>query len=280
LFELLYGLMLKSGNDAAVAVAISVGGSVERFVGMMNDTARSMGLKDTHFTNPNGLDADGHYTTAYELAKITASALENPVFCKIVSTAKIMIPLRESRSASRNIAGDPATTPRLLVNHNRMLKLYDGAIGVKTGYTMSTGRCLVSAAKRGDMTLIAVTLSDPNDWDDHAAMLDYGFAGFVSVQMVKAGQFVSDVPVAGGNASSLRTVAQRGMTVCLPVGTDRSLLRIDLNLPHFVYAPVRAGERLGSVDCYFNNQLIGQTALAAEEDTAAKPPKKGLFGLF
>ena len=153
--ELLYALLLESANDAAVAIAMAVDGSVDAFADRMNRYAAQLGLKDTHFVNPHGLDDDAHYTTARELALITRAALENPDFREIVSTQKTVIPLRGSEGV------------RLLLNHNRLLREYDGCIGVKTGFTKKTGRCLVSAAERDGVMLIAVTLGAPDDWNDH-----------------------------------------------------------------------------------------------------------------
>ena len=158
--DLLYGLMLESGNDAATALAIAAGGTVEDFVRLMNERAAELGLEDTHFSNPHGLSADDHYTTAYDLARLTCAALENETFAAIVSCKTKTI------SDGR----------RYLSNHNRLLRSYEGYIGVKTGYTRHAGRILVSAAERGESQLIAVTLADPDDWRDHAALLDYGFA--------------------------------------------------------------------------------------------------------
>ena len=160
--ELLYGLMLSSGNDAAVALAIYCGGTVEGFAALMNDKARNLGLTGTHFENPNGLDSPGHYSTAKDLGTLAAYAMENPIFYKTVSAKNVKV-------------GD-----RYLTNHNKLLWRYDGCIGVKTGYTRHAGRILVSAAERGESQLIAVTLADPDDWRDHAALLDYGFAVLAS----------------------------------------------------------------------------------------------------
>ena len=155
--ELLYGLMLRSGNDAAVALAIYCGGTVEGFAELMNDKARSLGLRNTHFVNPNGLDAPGHYSTARDLAILAAYAMENPVFYKTVSAKNIRI-------------GD-----RYLTNHNKLLWQVEGADGVKTGYTKAAGRILVSSAARNGRRIVAVTIDDPDDWKDHAALLEAGF---------------------------------------------------------------------------------------------------------
>ena len=152
--DLLYGLMLHSGNDAAVALAIYCGGTEADFVAMMNEKASRLGLGDTHYANPNGLDHDGNYSTALDLARLAAYALENEDFLRTVSCKTVTIGNRSLR------------------NHNRLLFSYDGAIGVKTGYTKAAGRILVSAAERDGRRLVAVTINAPNDWNDHTALLD------------------------------------------------------------------------------------------------------------
>ena len=157
---LLYGLLLHSGNDAAVALALAHSGSVGAFVEAMNGRARELGLRDTHFTNPNGLDAPEHYSTALDLARLTRAALQVPAFAEVVATRQITI---EGRS---------------FTNHNRLLWSLDGAIGVKTGYTRAAGRTLVSAVERNGRRLIAVTLCAPDDWQDHACLYDEAFAAF------------------------------------------------------------------------------------------------------
>ena len=156
--ELLYGMMLHSGNDAALTLAISVSGSEAAFVRQMNRRACALNLTQTHFANPHGLDSGENYSTALDLARLAQAALQNEQFRAVVSTKTI------------TCAG------RTLTNHNKLLWRYDGCIGVKTGYTRHAGRILVSAAERGGRMLIAVTISDPDDWRDHVSLLDYGFA--------------------------------------------------------------------------------------------------------
>lgn len=161
--NLTYGLMLRSGNDAAVAIAEYLGGSTEAFALMMNERAKKIGVQNTGFQNPNGLDAEGHFTTAYDLALISREAMKNKKFRKIVSTKNKTIPWESSE------------WDRSLTNHNKMLWRYEGCNGIKTGFTKKSGRCLVTSAKRGKMELICVTLNAPDDWNDHTKMLDYGF---------------------------------------------------------------------------------------------------------
>lgn len=162
--ELLYGMMLNSGNDAATALAIATSGSVEEFALLMNKTARRIGALSTNFVNPSGLYDDNHYTTARDLARITSYAMKNPLFCHIVSTREL------------KISADTEAGVRYLKNHNKLLWQYDGCTGVKTGYTKKCGRCLVSSCEKNGAKLIAVTLNAPDDWRDHSSLFDYGFS--------------------------------------------------------------------------------------------------------
>lgn len=239
--DLLYGLMLESGNDAATALAIAAGGTVEHFVAMMNERAAELGLEDTHFSNPHGLSADDHYTTAYDLARLTCAALENETFAEIVSCKTKTI----------------SDGKRYLSNHNRLLRSYEGCIGVKTGYTIATGRTLVTAAERDGLTLVAVTLNDRSDWADHTKLLDYGFANYESVAL----EGVSDMPlpVVGGIAESVSVSAPDG-NVVLPKG--QTVTR-RLVMPQFIYAPVEAGDVLGYAEYYCNGERIAVEPLTA-----------------
>lgn len=176
LHHLLYGLMLRSGNDAAVAIAEHVGGSLDGFVLLMNEKAEQIGMVNTTFRNPHGLDADGHLSTAEDMARLTAYALNNAAFREIVKTPSVKVP-------------NPGEKwDHLWRNKNKMLHLYEGADGVKTGYTKAAGRCLVSSATRDGRQLAAVTLNDGNDWSDHARLLDYGFRQFPLRDLYRQGE--------------------------------------------------------------------------------------------
>lgn len=225
--ELLYGLMLSSGNDAAVALAIYCGGTVEGFAEMMNDKARVLGLQGSHFENPNGLDSPGHYSTARDLAVLAAYAMENPIF-------------RQTVSAKNVRAGD-----RYLVNHNKLLWRVPGADGVKTGYTRAAGRILVSSATRDDRRLIAVTIDDPDDWQDHAALLEDGFSRFSIRRVVTAGETVGKLEVAGGENGWVEVLAARDCDYAL---SQEEAVQLALPGPGFVYAP--AVEGAAGPDCY------------------------------
>ncbi len=260
--ELLYALMLRSANDAATAIAIALGGSVDGFADMMNDRAEELGLKDTHFENPHGLDSPEHYTTARELAIITAEALKNDAFKQIVSTQKMTLPL----------ANQPDR--RLVVNHNRLLRTYDGCIGVKTGFTKKTGRCLVSAAEREGVTLIAVTLNAPNDWNDHKKMLDYGFSCLKRVEISGDG-ICGYIPTVGSTVDQLFYGAVGSTSVVLE--SDAESLRVVIELSRFYFAPVKTGDIIGRAVFYNGNEEVASLPIEALTDAPKRKEKMSFF---
>lgn len=261
--SLLYALLLESANDAATQIAITVGGDEADFVAMMNEKAKQLGLSHTHFSNPHGLDSDGHYTTARELAAIAAAALENETFAEMAGTYK------------KVISTEDGSISRLLVNHNRMLRSYDGAIGVKTGYTSGAGRCLVSAARRDGVTLIAVTLDDHRDWADHTAMLDAGFAAYSERILCGAGELTYTLPLEGAEENSLTISNGDSAAVVLPRGAE---LRQVVELPRFVFAPVRSGQTLGAVHYYVGEREVASVPLRAQQ--SAEEKQSGISGFF
>ena len=222
--ELLYGLMLCSGNDAAVALAIYCGGTVEGFSELMNDKARNLGLRHTHFENPNGLDSQQHYSTAADLAKLAAYAMENPIFRKTVSTKSIRIGQRQ------------------LVNHNKLLWRIAGADGVKTGYTKAAGRILVSSAERSGRRLVVVTLDAPMDWNDHEVLLEHGFTRYNVQKIVAKGQLIGTAEVLGGNKQLVQLLA--GEDVFYAIAQDERP-QLMYGGAGFVYAPAVAGAEAG-----------------------------------
>ncbi|SDC38914.1 D-alanyl-D-alanine carboxypeptidase [Paenibacillus sp. UNCCL117] len=184
--DLLYGMMLRSGNDAATTIAEHVGGSVEGFAYLMNEKARLIGMTNSSFKNPSGLDEEGHFSTANDMAKLTAYALRNPVFQEIVKTKVKKVP-------NPNESWDYTW-----INKNKMLSLYEGADGVKTGYTKLALRCLVSSATRGGQQVAVVTLNDSNDWIDHARLLDYGFQHYPLQTLIQPGEAVDGTGFVAG----------------------------------------------------------------------------------
>ena len=238
--ELLYGLMLQSGNDAAVALAIYCGGTVEGFAEMMNDKAHRLGLENTHFENPNGLDSPEHYSTARDLAVLAAYAMENPIFAKTVSTKSVRI-------------GE-----RYLSNHNKLLWQVDGADGVKTGFTKAAGRILVSSASREGRRLICVTINAPDDWRDHKAMLEDGFARYENRVLVSAGQTIGTVEVLGGDGGEAHLVAEEDFSYALAQGETVSIC---LPPPGFVYAPVCRGQEAGYAHILVDGNAVGKVSV-------------------
>ena len=231
--ELLFGTLLQSGNDAALALAIDAAGSGEAFAARMNEAARRLGLQNTHYANPHGLDQEGNYSSVRDLALLTAAALGNGDFRRIVS------------SKTAVVSGE-----RVLVNHNKLLWRCPGCIGVKTGYTRAAGRLLVSAAEREGRTLICVTANDPDDWTDHQALLDWGFAQYRETQVAVKGQAILRAP--GGGA--------------LIAGADLTLrLRPD-ETPRLVYVPGLASEltssHAGTVKVYLNGKQVAEVPVS------------------
>ncbi len=233
---LLYALLLESANDAAVAIAVACAGSVEDFAALMNKKAEALGLQNTHFINPHGLDHPDHYTTAYELGLIAKAALSYPALSAIMSTPKATIPHH----------GEDGV--RLLVNHNKLLRSYEGAIGVKTGFTKKSGRCLVSAAQRDSLTLVAVTLNAPDDWRDHTTLLDYGFSLFEQVELCKMGEYEQPLWVVGGVQDYVMIKNKQGLT--LPLYKGYGKISCVVELPHFVYADVTVDQEVGRLLYY------------------------------
>lgn len=262
--DLLYGMLLASGNDAANTTAICLGGSVAGFAEQMNARAAELGLADTHFVTPSGLDDPEHYTTAYDLARLAAYAMQNPVF-------------REAASSKTAVLcyGNPPYR-RTLTNHNKLLSFYDGCIGVKTGFTKKSGRCLVSAAEREGATLIAVTLNDGNDWADHAALLDYGFSLMETRKPSAA--LPETVQVAGGTKTAAACSVEEAELTLLP--EEFELVEADIYLDPLYFAPVEEGERLGRVEYRVGDRVLATREVRAAESIPAaevQPVKKITF---
>lgn len=262
---LLYGLLLNSGNDAAIAIAEHVGGNVEKFAQMMTDRAHALGAKNTQFKNPNGLDEEGHYTTAYDLALITRTALLNPRFTEIVSTKHKSYPATEGSIA------------RSFTNHNKLLSLYSGCIGVKTGFTKKTGRCLVSAARRDHSTIICVTLNAPNDWNDHKRLLDYGFSVNQSRPLIMKDMILKTLPVKNGDVKALDLLAADDFYLSYNGKEGLSKVTLDYKLPATIPAPVTAGSQIGTLTVRYNGDPLCQINLLAAGDVTFHEPEKPGF---
>ena len=258
--DLIAGLMLRSANDAAEAIAYHISGSVEGFAELMNAKAKSLGLTLTSFKNPHGLHDDGHYTTARELAIISAEALSKPAIKDITSKKRVTI---------KNEDGEA----RLVLNHNKLLSLYDGAIGVKTGFTKKAGRCLVGAAERDGLTFITVTINAPDDWNDHAKLFDYGFSLFEMRTLIEEGQFSYEIPVVMGASETV--FVKNTATVQKITERSRQEPTYEVDIPRYAVAPIEEGARLGTVKIYVDGELIAEEELIAQN--AVLKQKKRLF---
>ena len=251
--ELLYGLMLHSGNDAAVALAIYCGGTVEGFAGLMNDKAHRLGLIGTHFENPNGLDSPGHYSTARDLAVLAAYAMKNPIFAQTVSTKTVKI-------------GE-----RVLRNHNKLLWQLEGADGIKTGYTKAAGRILVSSASRQGRRLIAVTMNAPDDWTDHKTLMETGFRDYSVQKILSAGDILGSVEVIGGETDFAELAAASDFSFAL---TADEKTRIILKNSGFVYAPIAQGQDAGIAYICLGDTVIGHVPLLYHNTVEQKAEEK------
>lgn len=249
--ELIRGLLLVSGNDAASAIAVHTAGSEGKFVAMMNSRARSLGMADTHFENPHGLDAPEHYSTARDMGRLMAVCMNNPDFARI------------SAMTSSAVGG------QTLINHNRLLSLCQGCTGGKTGYTQAAGRCLVSCCQRGEGCFICVTLSAPDDWNDHMKLYDWAFSGF-STRLVTEGVSF-EVPLISGSGAIARLIPE-DMYLFLP---NSAQVELRAELPWFVFAPVKAGEEGGSLAAYLDGVELGRCRLLFEKDI---PAAERMFG--
>lgn len=238
--ELLYGLMLQSGNDAAVALAIYCGGTVEGFTELMNDKAHRLGMTQSHFANPNGLDSPGNYSTARDMGILTAYAMQNPIFAQTVSTKTITI-------------GE-----RCLRNHNKLLWQLEGANGVKTGYTKAAGRILISSVTRMGRQLIAVTFNAPDDWQDHKTLIEDGFSRFTVQKLIRQGQTLGQLELAGGQEASVDLIAAEDFSYSLAQGE-----RVTISLPEagFAYAPVAEGQEAGFAHILVDGNAVAKVPL-------------------
>lgn len=255
--ELVGGMLMVSGNDAANAIAKTVGGSTEGFAEIMNSKAEELGLKDTHFVTPSGLDAEGHYTTACELAKIMAYCMENSTFREIDSGSSVTVNFIE-----------PEGKTQVYYNENKLLSRYEYCVAGKTGYTDRAGRTLVSCAEKDGIRLIAVTLNDGDDWNDHEKMYEYGFDR-LSIEKVDMNFDNLSLPVVGGTKENLKLLVGQQPSVCTDEGQSAEI-SVTYEMPEFVYAPIAQGKTLGKIRYYANGVFVGQSEVTAAETVAYK----------
>lgn len=251
LSSLAKGMLTVSGNDAANSAAITLGGSVDGFVDLMNKKAKQIGMLDTYFETPSGLDKGNHHSTAYDMALLGAYALENRAFFDISSKKRVEVPFREPNEI------------RTLYNENRMLKRYEGCIGVKTGFTKLAGRCLVSAAEKNNTRLVAVTLNAGDDWNDHEKLLDYGFSQVETVIFDNKDYVV--LPIVGGRVNEVTAFVKDKISLTLAKG-DKNKIEKVVEVPTFLYAPLKQGQVIGKVKYKLNDQILAYNDLIVSKD--------------
>lgn len=242
--DLLYGLLLVSGNDAASALALHVADSMEEFAELMNAKAAELGMTESSFKNAHGLDEEGHYSTARDMAKLAAYCMGNEDFARIAGTVS-------------HTVGE-----QTLVNHNRLLREYDGCLGLKTGYTMAAGRTLVTCAERDGARYVCVTLNDPADWDDHKALYDWAFANYSFAEVIPAG-LSYEVPLISGAEMTAPAETEGAAYALIQNGESYDM---ELELPAFAFAPISEGDRAGRAVACSDGQEIASVRIVYSED--------------
>lgn len=243
--QLLMGLMLASGNDAAIALACCTAGDVQSFAELMNQKASELGMINSSFKNPNGLDEEDHYSSARDMALLAAYCMDNEDFSSIVSQKSFTV-------------GELT-----FVNHNKLLWNYEGCVGVKTGYTLAAGRTLVSCAKRDGMRLVCVSLNAPDDWNDHTKLLDWGFESF-SLTRISADNFSASIPIISAKQPLGCIAPQNDITV---LSESDSVVSARLEIPRFAYAGIFEGEKAGEIKVYVDGELVAEENMVYTEDT-------------
>jgi len=255
--DLLYGLMLQSGNDCAAALAITTAGSIKNFATLMNETAAKVGAANTHFVNPHGLHHEDHYTTARDLGKIAAYAMKNPTFREIVGTKRYVMPWKDREY------------DRVIVNKNKILSTYKGGDGVKTGYTKKAGRCLVASATRDGMNVIAVVLNCGPMFEDCRQLLDGAFAEYSLKDVSKAVDLSSvSAVVTDGKAQSTRLETEKGLLYPL-TESEYAEIRFEVSEVNSMRAPVHIGDENGKIKFYSGNRLLFERKLYSIEEVAS-----------
>ena len=255
--DLIYAAMLRSANDAAAALAYHISGDIPAFAELMNGRAAELGMDHTNFANPHGLQDDAHYTTARDYSRLAVAATKNVLLSEVAATKEYVVTLN-------------GHDKRPVKNHNRLLFSYDGATGLKTGYTKSSGRCLVSSAERDGVKLVCVTLNDPDDWRDHKALLDLGFDTVCFTELVSPGDIVKEFALFGegkitaSNRESLSAVIKKAAAISYTVIGDR-----------FPAPPINKGDLLATVKVYADGKSVGALELTADIDVPL--PKEDSF---
>lgn len=256
--DLLYGLMLRSGNDAAVALAMHTAGSLEKFAELMNKTAKKAGAINSNFVTPHGLHHDEHYTTAYDLAMISAYAMENPLFAKIAGTK------------NHTATWDGRDYKRYMTNKNKILTMYEGGNGIKTGFTKKAGRCLVSSACRNGMQVICVVLNCGPMFEECMQLMSMAFENYPMREIANKDKPIGSIGVKRGQSDAVKIATKDSFYYPLEK-SEFEKLRYEAEIKPSLCAPVRAGKKVGKIKVYLDNQLLFSTEAVTIESVAAEP---------
>lgn len=249
LSDLATGMMTVSGNDAANAAAISIAGSIEDFSVLMNKKAEEIGMSSSHFVTPSGLDDENHYSTAEDMSKLMAYAIKNKSFAQLTAQKNAQVEFINPKDMRITYS-----------NHNRLLSLYKYCTGGKTGFTKKAGRCLVTCAKKDGITLVAVTLSAPNDWNDHIKMYDYGFSCLTAVP---ANKDSFKVRLTGSSINYVTATPSNTDNIIVKKG-EEDKIKVTVHLPMFIYAPVKKGQVVGSIEYKADNKIIAKRDIVSQ----------------
>lgn len=263
LTDLAAGMMMASGNDAANAVALTISDSYEDFAHIMNKRAEEIGMKNTHFVTPSGLDDDNHYSTAYDMALLMAEAMNNQSFLSLTSC--------QSKTVNFVYPEDKVATYQ---NHNRLLRMLKSCTGGKTGFTKAAGRCLVTSAEDDGVRLIAVTLNAPDDWNDHISLYEYGFSSYTLVGFDDRNE-VFDVALSGAEESFVTASVDEVMAFKVPANRIKDIEK-NIFLPDFVFAPVNEGDILGKITYTLDGRELSKTYIKANS-TVNEKKQRGFF---
>jgi len=279
--QLLYALLLESANDAAVALGKEISGSIPAFADRMNKKAAELGAKNTHFVNPNGLHEEGHLTTAYDLAMIAKEAMKSEEFRELVTTYRYVIPATNKQDTrylynTNRLIYDEKT--KVLVNGAQRAAKYEGSTGIKTGYTSHAGGCLIAGAIRGETELISVVMksTDEGRFADSIALLDYAFENYKSIKTMEAGTILGEIPVKQGTERKVQVVALEDAYATLPMEASDSVVNTKILLDNKVRAPIAMGQKVGVVEIYEGDQLVG----TVDAVTASGIPEGGILTII
>ena len=250
-------------NDCVVAMSEYIAGSEESFVQMMNDKAKEIGMKNTHFITPSGLDDEMHYSSAYDMALLMAYALKNNSFREITKSKSMKVDFIYPPDKSVSYQ-----------NHNKLLSIYDCCIGGKTGYTMTAGRCLVSACEKDDLTFVCVTLNDHNDWDDHISLFDYGYENYSAISIDN--ENLPSVPVIGGEKDSIILNIDFENNIVISKNKTAGIVK-KVYIPSFLYAPIKNGDEIGKIVYSNENEIIAEIPILSGEEVKQNTNPKNII---